>query len=103
MGRFKSLVDSPIAIELFKAKYHIPEGVNLRYCPPGNVLNGRRTGEVVIPVIAFLEGGMTIPMGSITRQYLRNHRLCPHQCAANMFRILGSVDALNQMMGLQLT
>ena len=103
MGRFKSLVDTPVAVELFKAKYNIPEGVGLRYCPPENILTSRRTGEVVIPVIAFLEGGMTITMDSITRQYLRSHRLCPHQCAANMFRILGSVDALNQMMGLQLT
>ena len=103
MGRFKSLVDTPIAVELFKAKYNIPEGVGVRYCPPESILTSRRSGEVVIPVIAFLEGGMSIPMGDITRQYLRNHRLCPHQCAANVFRILGSIDALNQMMGLQLT
>ena len=103
MGRFKELVDTPTAVELFKAKYHIPEGVSIRYCPPENIVTSRGLGEVVIPVIAFLEGGMTIPMGNVTRGYLRSHRLCPHQCAANMFRILGCVDALNQMMGLQLT
>ena len=42
-------------------------------------------------------------MGRITRDYLRNHRLCPHQCAPNLFRILGAVDALNQHLGLGLT
>ena len=78
MGRFKNLVGTPVAVELFKAKYNIPEGVGIRYCPPENILTDRQTGEVVIPVIAFLEGGMTIPIGTVTRDYLRNHRLCPH-------------------------
>ena len=46
-------------------------------------------------MIAFIECGMTFPMGRITRDYLIAHRLCHHQCAPNMFRILGCVDALN--------
>ena len=49
-------------------------------------------GEVVIPMIVFIEGGMTLPIGSITRDYLHN-----------LFRILGAVDALNQHLGLGLT
>ena len=54
-------------------------------------------------MIAFIKGGMTLLMGRITRDYLRNHRLCPHQCAPNLFRILGAVDALNEHLGLGLT
>ena len=54
-------------------------------------------------MIAFIEGGMTIPIGRITRDYLRGHRLAPHQCAANIFRILGCVDALNEQMNLGLS
>ena len=54
-------------------------------------------------MIVFMEGGMTLPMGRITRDYLFNHRLCPDQRASNLFRVLGSVDALNEHMGLQLT
>ena len=96
MGRFKYLVNSPALIEIFKEKYHIPWDVSLRYCPSEGVAFDREVGEVVIPMIAFIEGGMTLPMGKITRDYLRNHRLCPQQCAPNLFRILGAVDALNQ-------
>ena len=59
-------------------------------------------GEVVIPIIAFIEGGMRIPMGTVIRDYLRAHRLAPTQCAPNMLRILGSVDALNEKMSLNL-
>ena len=54
-------------------------------------------------MIAFIEGGMTLPMGRITRDYLLNHRLCPHQCAPNLFKVLRSVDALNDQMKLGLT
>ena len=54
-------------------------------------------------MIAFIERGIRIPMGTVTRDYLRVHRLVPTQCAPNMFRILDSVDALNEKMGLNLT
>ena len=53
-------------------------------------------------MIAFIKGGMRIPMGMVTRDYLKAHRLAT-QCAPNMFRILGCVDALNERMGLNLT
>ena len=77
MGRFKYLVDSPALVEVFKDKYHIPQEVSLRYCSPEGLVFDREVGEVTIPMIAFIEGGMTLPMGRITRDYLRNHRLCP--------------------------
>ena len=54
-------------------------------------------------MIAFIEGRMRIPMGTVTKDYLRAHRLAPTQCAPNIFRILGSVDALNERMSLNLT
>ena len=54
-------------------------------------------------MIAFIEGGMTIPMGTITRNYLRFFRLSPTQCASNMFKVLGSIEVLNERMNLNLT
>ena len=103
MGRFKYLVDPDAGMDCFMARYHIPQGVALQYCPPDQILTDRREGEVVIPMIAFIEGEMTLPIGRVTRDYLINHRLCPHQCAPNLFRILGSVDALNKQMNFGLT
>lgn len=54
-------------------------------------------------MIAFIEGGMRIHMGKVTRDSLFLFRLCPTQCAPNLFRVLGSVDALNDNMGVNLT
>ena len=56
-------MDSPAGMEGFRAKYHIPQGVVLEYCPLDRILTDKEEGEVVIPMIAFIEGGMTLPMG----------------------------------------
>ena len=90
-------------IEIFKEKYHIPQEVSLRYYSREGLAFDREVGEVTIPMIAFIEGGMTLPLGRIPRDYLRNHRLCPQQCAPNFFRILGVADALDRHLGLGLT
>ena len=98
MGRFKRLVELEEAIEKFIADQRIPSNVGLRYCKEGEWYFMRQGGEVVIPIIAFLEGGMRIPMGLVMRDYLRHFQLAPIQCTVNVFRILGCVDALNEKM-----
>ena len=70
MGRFKRLVKTPALIELFKEKYHIPQEVVVRHCTTEGVEFDRKVGEVVIPMIAFIKGGMTVHIGKITRDYL---------------------------------
>ena len=90
-------------MESFRAKYRIPPTVGMRYAAQGEWVGTRKTGEVVIPMIAFIEGGMTIPMGTITRNYLSFFRLSSTQCAQNMFRVLGSIEVLNERMNLNLT
>ena len=100
MGRFHRLVKNPTLIELFKEKYHIPQEVSIRYCSPEGLVFDREVTEVIISMIAFIERGMTIPMGSIMRDYLHAHRLCPQQCAPNFFRVLGAINALDRHLGL---
>ena len=103
MGRFKHLVNSEEGMKSFKTKYNIPSNVGVRYATQGEWFDERKTGEVVIPMIAFIEGGMTIPMDTLTRNFLRFFRLSLIQCAPNMFRVLGSIEALNERMNLNLT
>ena len=55
MGRFEYLVDSPSQIEEFRETYRIPREVGLRYCSTEGLLLAREEGEVIIPIIAFLE------------------------------------------------
>ena len=90
-------------MEKFRAKYRIPPSVGTKYAAQGEWVDDRKTGEVVIPMITFVEGGMTIPMGTLTKNFLRFFRLSPTQCASNMFRVLGSIEVLNEIMNLNLT
>ena len=103
MGRFKHLVDIEEGMKSFRAKYNIPPHVGVRYAAQGEWFDKRKSAEVVIPMIAFIEGGMTIPMGTLTRNFLRVFRLSLTQYAPNMFRVLGSIEALNKRMNLNLT
>ena len=54
-------------------------------------------------MIAFIEGGMTIPIHTFIRNFLRFFRLSPTQRAPNMFRVLRSIEALNKRMNLNLS
>ena len=63
----------------------------------------RPLGSVVILMIASIEGRMEIPMGRVTRDFVKNYRLTPTQCSSNVFKVLGSVDIINCKMGTNLT
>ena len=77
MGRFKHLVDSKEGMKKSRTKYRIPPNVGVRYAAQEEWFDYRKTREVVIPMIAFIEGGMTIPMGTLTRNFLTFFRLSP--------------------------
>ena len=98
-SRLRKLVDTEEAMSKFIAGYKIPPNVSLWHCKMGEWHYKRETGEVVILVLTFVEGGMKIPMGPVTKGYLRHFRLAPTQCTGNMSKILGCVDALNEKMG----
>ena len=63
MVRFKHLVDTLVGMEGFRARYHISQGAALQYYAPDQILIDRKDGEVVIPMIAFIVGRMTLPIG----------------------------------------
>lgn len=77
MGRFSSLVDASEKGEAFKAKYHIPVRVTIEHCELEDQYTKRPTGAVVMPMIAFIEGGMWIPIDRVMRDFLIFFRLCP--------------------------
>ena len=75
MNRFKYLVDIKEGMRSFRSKYNIPPHVSVRYAAQGEWFDERKTNEVVIPMIAFIEGGMTISMGTLTRNRSEERRV----------------------------
>ena len=66
-SRLRKLVDTKETMKKFIADYKIPSNVSLRHCKMGEWHYKKETGEVVIPVLAFVNGGMRIPMELVTR------------------------------------
>ena len=64
MIKLKKLVETEEAMEKFIADYRIPPNVSLRYYKEGEWHLKRRTGEVVMPLLAFIEGGYENPHGA---------------------------------------
>ena len=96
MGRFAKLVDTPEGMAAFRTKYRILDDVQLQHCELGEwLVMNKPPGAVVIPMITFIKGGMEIPMGRVTRDFLINFRLSPTQCSPNLFRVLSSIDMIN--------
>ena len=77
MGKLKKLVETEEAMEKFIANHRIPSNGSLRYCKEREWHLKKRTSEVVIPLLAFLERGVRIPKGPVMRGYLRHFRLAP--------------------------
>jgi len=70
MGRFFSLVDTPEHTEEFKKRYRIPSDVTIEHCHLVEWHEKRPSEAIIIPIIAIIEGGMRIPMGRVTRDFL---------------------------------
>ena len=77
MGRFASLVETLEKKEAFKAKYNIPARVTIEYCELGDWYTRRKTEDIVITMIAIIEGGMRFLMDRVMRDFLNFFRLCP--------------------------
>ena len=77
LRKLRKLVETEEAMEKFIADYRIPPSVSLRHCKIGEWHALRGIGDVVIPILAFVERGMRIPMGPVMRDYLRHFRLAP--------------------------
>ena len=90
-------------MSILRAKYKIPEKVELQHYKLGKWLVNKPPELVVIPMIALIEGGMEVPMGKVIWDFLINFRLSSIQCFPNLFRVLGSTDMLNRKMGTYLT
>ena len=64
MVKLRKLVETEEAMEKFIGDYRIPPNVSLRHCKVGEWHLQRRTGEVVIPTLTFVEGGYENPHGA---------------------------------------
>uniref|UniRef100_A0A2N9GN85 Transposase (putative) gypsy type domain-containing protein n=1 Tax=Fagus sylvatica TaxID=28930 RepID=A0A2N9GN85_FAGSY len=102
MDQLAKLVDTEEKINQFKKRYGFPKDVQIRYASSDNLalLEYR---DLVLPIIAIVEGGVRIPMHPFLIQFLTHFRLSPLQCVPNVFRVVMGTAVLMEKLGLHLT
>jgi hypothetical protein len=102
MGRLAKLVNTEQNIDQFRKQYGIPKDVQIRYASADD-LALLEYQDLVLPIIAIVEGGVRIPMHPFLIQFLTHFRLGPLQCVPNVFRIVMGTAVLMERLGLELT
>uniref|UniRef100_A0A2N9EVC8 Uncharacterized protein n=1 Tax=Fagus sylvatica TaxID=28930 RepID=A0A2N9EVC8_FAGSY len=100
-GKLCRFVNTPEAMAVFRHVYEIPNDVGLRYVHWSDALNPA-TGDLLIPVVAIVEGGIRFPMNPLLADFLDYLRLSPSQVNPNVFRIVMGTVELNRRLGLEL-
>ena len=95
-------MNTPEAMAVFRHVYEIPNDVRLRYVHWSDALNPP-TGDLLIPVVAIVEGGIRFPMDPLLADFLNYFRLSPSQVNPNVFRIVMGTVELNRRLCLGLS
>uniref|UniRef100_A0A2N9F8L1 Uncharacterized protein n=1 Tax=Fagus sylvatica TaxID=28930 RepID=A0A2N9F8L1_FAGSY len=87
---------------LFRRLYRVPDDVGLRYVHWSDALPPS-SGELLIPVVAVVEGGVRFPIDPLLADFLSYFSLSPTQVNPNIFRIVMGTVELNRRLGLELS
>ena len=80
-------MNMPEAMAVFRRLYEIPNNVGLRYVYWSDALPPS-SGELLIPVVAVVEGGVRFPIDPLLPDFLSYFSLSPTQVNPNIFRIV---------------
>uniref|UniRef100_A0A2N9GIP4 Transposase (putative) gypsy type domain-containing protein n=1 Tax=Fagus sylvatica TaxID=28930 RepID=A0A2N9GIP4_FAGSY len=101
-GKLARYVNTPEAMERFRRHYGVPDDVYLEYRFWENAITGEH-GDLIIPVVAIIEGGVRFPIDPLLADFLDHFRISPTQINPNIFRIVNGVAELNRRLGFNLT
>uniref|UniRef100_A0A2N9HAL9 Uncharacterized protein n=1 Tax=Fagus sylvatica TaxID=28930 RepID=A0A2N9HAL9_FAGSY len=101
-GKLARYVNTPENMALFRRLYRVPDDVGLRYVHWSDALPPS-AGELLIPVVAVVEGGVRFPIDPLLADFLSYFSLSPTQVNPNIFRIVMGTVELNRRLGLELS
>uniref|UniRef100_A0A2N9H2X5 Uncharacterized protein n=1 Tax=Fagus sylvatica TaxID=28930 RepID=A0A2N9H2X5_FAGSY len=101
-GKLARYVNTPENMALFCRLYRVPDDVGLRYVHWSDALPPS-SGELLIPVVAVVEGGVRFPIDPLLADFLSYFSLSPTQVNPNIFRIVMGTVELNRRLGLELS
>jgi hypothetical protein len=87
---------------VFRHLYKVLNNVGLRYVHWSDALHPA-TRDLLIPMVAVVEGGVRFPMDPLLADFLSCFSLSPSQVNPNVFRIVMGTVELNSRLGLELS
>ena len=99
---FSHLLDTGATLASFRARFAIPNDVEVAYCHEDKIALERRPHVVFFPLMSILEGGVRFPMDPLLLKTFRFYGLCPDQLPPNFYQVVSCVSRLNHLYGLEL-
>ena len=99
VGFFRRFVDTPEKLADFRRNYSIPDDVVLELAPEAGPVRMREVGDLEIPLVHIIEGGVRFPVDPLLRHFYSHLQLVPRRVATNVVRVIMSVVALNRITG----
>ncbi|GMP24968.1 hypothetical protein CsSME_00002047 [Camellia sinensis var. sinensis] len=101
MGRYRFLVDTPVALAAFREEYGIPDDVHLELGVEDTTPWGR-LDQCPFTVLFIIEVGLHFPVNPLICEFLRCTGLAPTQVSTNTYRIINEIHELNNRLGTNL-
>lgn len=99
---FAHLLNTEATLANFRARFVVPNDVEIAYCHEDNIAIEQRPYVAFFPLIAILEEGVRFLVDPLILRTLRFYDLCPDQLPPNFYQIVSCASRLNHLYGLHL-
>ena len=89
---FDHLLDTEATLANFRARFSVPNDIEISYCHEDSIALERHPYVVFFPLMAILEGGVRFPMDPLILRTFRFYGLCPDQLPPNFYRVVSCVS-----------
>ena len=102
MGMWKHRVDTPTKLDHFRTEFEIPIDVHLRLAGEDDSIMPT-ADSMPLPVVAFIECGLRLPLNILFREIIHYYKLNPMQLAINSYRVINGIIALAKQENVRVT
>ena len=88
-----------ITRKFFRYTHYVPGDVRLELVTGDRLTFGE--DFITVPLMAFVEGGLTFPLHKVFREFLHHFNLTTAQLSTNVFRVINSLAVLVERLGFE--